>query len=209
MATIIITDATSGSVDVNDGDVVIIDPSAYGTYTLYAPPGAEYDVLINQDLPNSITFFTSLDSTVNARFAPGVSAYNLDWGGVSGYGGVEIVETGDGFRITDGGGYSMGEQDDTLILGQNNYVDNAIWMGDGQDTLIIGDNSTVFGQINTEAGNGDVINIGSGSYVENINLGATVDLTIGSNVTVNGYIYTGFDDTTGDKVTIGDNATLN
>ena len=209
MATIIINDSTSGSVNVADGDIVIIDPSAFGTYSLFAPAGATYDVQINQDLPNSVTIFTAENTTVRAQFAPGVSAYNLDWGGVSGFGGTETVTTGDGFRITDGGGYSMGDQDDTLILGANNYVDNAIWMGDGQDTLIIGENSTVFGQINTELGDGDVINIGSGSYVENINLGGVVDLTIGSDVTVNGYIYAGFNEDLGDSITIGDNTTVN
>ena len=209
MATIIINDSTSGSVNVADGDIVIIDPSAFGTYSLFAPAGATYDVQINQDLPNSVTIFTAENTTVRAQFAPGVSAYNLDWGGVSGFGGTETVTTGDGFRITDGGGYSMGDQDDTLILGANNYVDNAIWMGDGQDTLTIGENSTVFGQINTELGDGDVINIGSGSYVENINLGGVVDLTIGSDVTVNGYIYAGFNEDLGDSITIGDNTTVN
>ena len=209
MATIIINDSTSGSVNVADGDIVIIDPSAFGTYSLFAPAGATYDVQINQDLPNSVTIFTAENTTVRAQFAPGVSAYNLDWGGVSGFGGTETVTTGDGFRITDGGGYSMGDQDDTLILGANNYVDNAIWMGDGQDTLTIGENSTVFGQINTELGDGDVINIGSGSYVENINLGGVVDLTIGSDVTVNGYIYAGFNEDLCDSITIGDNTTVN
>ncbi|MBU9699205.1 hypothetical protein GU927_015240 [Rhodobacteraceae bacterium HSP-20] len=208
MATITITGSTSGSVYVQNGDIVIIDPSAYGTYTLYAPAGSVYDVFINQNLPNSITFFTALNTTANAHFAPGVSAYNLDWGGVSGYGGTEVVQTGDGFRITNGGGYSMGAQSDTLILGQNNYVDNQIWMGDGQDTLVIGANSTVRGQINTQGGNGDVIRIGSGSTVDSINLGASADLAIGSNVTVNGYIYTGTSATAGDRVTLGDNTTV-
>lgn len=209
MAVIIITGATSGSVNVANGDIVIINPSAAGTYTLYAPAGVTYDVVINQDLPNSITFFTALNTTARVQFAPGVSAYNLDWGGASGYGGTDTITTGDGVSITSGGGYALGSENDTLILGANNYIANQIWLGSGQDTLFIGENSTILGAIDSESGDGDVIHIGSGSYVEYLNLDAAVNLTTGSDVEINAYIYTSDSMAMGDSVAIGSNSVVN
>ena len=160
-------------IQVSDGDVFIIDPSANANITFEADSGApadfdivfddsntnDFDINIQEGLIPSVNVADSVDLTdidLKATDADGVqftAGDNVSFGKFEGStDGSNVIVIGNGFTTTQN--WKFGEEDDTLIVGDDaTFAD--IDTGAGNDTVIFGDRATIH-NIDTKGGNDDV-----------------------------------------------------
>jgi hypothetical protein len=190
-----------GNIQVNDGDVFIIDPSADDDINFSSASGSStaFEVQFDETNANNLdlTFENSLNPTIAIADNVGLDGVRLDartaesssltaGDGVTldrfdGSNGADTITVGDNFTLNENLNTRGG--DDVISIGSGASLAD-ITTGTGADTVSIGDGSTVR-DIDTRAGD-DQITLGNDVTVRNIAMGADTDnLTVGDNFTGN------------------------
>ncbi len=190
-----------GTIQVNDGDVFIIDPSADDDVSFSSASGTSTDFVVQFGQTNAnnfdLTFGNSLNPSIEIADNVILDSVRLDAG------------SAESSSLTAGNGVTLDRFDgsngvDTITVG-NNFVLNAnLDTGGGDDVISIGSGATL-ADVNTGTGD-DTVSIGDGSTVGDIETRAGDDeITLGNNITANDISTAGGADT----LTIGDGADVN
>ncbi|WP_324754479.1 Hint domain-containing protein [Roseovarius sp. Pro17] len=190
-----------GTIQVNDGDIFIVDPSADDDVNFSSASGSSTNFVVQFGQTNAnnldLTFGNSLNPSIEIADNVNLDSIRLDAG------------SAESSSLTAGNGVTLDRFDgsngaDTITAGDNFVLNANLNTGGGDDVISIGSGATL-ADLNTGTGD-DTVSIGDGSTVGDIETRAGDDeITLGDNVTVNDIATAGGADT----ITIGDGADVN